>query len=64
MEDKDYEKIYEEYKQQSELEAQVEASQNNPEGKDAFVAVRKNDDFPNFSWQREWHNVAALFSFV
>jgi hypothetical protein len=44
MEGKNYEKIYEEYKQQSEHEAQVEASQSNPEGKEEFVAVRKNDD--------------------
>ncbi|MDQ1004783.1 FtsZ-interacting cell division protein YlmF [Neobacillus niacini] len=44
MEDKDYEKIYEEYKQQSEHEAQAEASQSNPDGKEEFVAVRKNND--------------------
>ncbi|MEH7307366.1 DUF3892 domain-containing protein [Neobacillus drentensis] len=44
MEQKDYEKIYEEYKQESQLQAQVEAGQSNPDGKEEFVAVRKNDD--------------------
>ena len=40
MEDKNYEKIYEEYKQQ----AQLEVDQSNPDGKEVFVAVKKNDD--------------------
>jgi hypothetical protein len=40
MEDKDYEKIYEEYKQQ----ARLETGTGNPDGKEEFVAVRKNDD--------------------
>ncbi|KGM46443.1 DUF3892 domain-containing protein [Neobacillus niacini] len=44
MEDKNFEKIYEEYKQQSEQQAQFEAGQSNPNGKEEFVAVRKNDD--------------------
>jgi hypothetical protein len=44
MEDKNYEEIYEEYKQQSEQQAQLEAAQGNPDGKEEFVAVRKNDD--------------------
>jgi hypothetical protein len=44
MEGKNYEEIYEEYKHQSEQQAQVEAANNNPEGKEEFVAVRKNDD--------------------
>jgi Protein of unknown function (DUF3892) len=44
MEEKHYEKIYEEYKQQSEQQAQVEAANDNPDGKEEFVAVRKNDD--------------------
>ncbi|MFS0779400.1 DUF3892 domain-containing protein [Neobacillus sp. 3P2-tot-E-2] len=44
MEDKNYEKIYEEYKLQSEQQAQIEASQSNAGGKEEFVAVRKNDD--------------------
>jgi hypothetical protein len=43
MEQKDYQKIYEEYKAQSEQQAQIEAQQNNT-GKEEFVAVRKNDD--------------------
>jgi hypothetical protein len=44
MENKNFEKIYDEYKQQSEHEAQEEASQSNPDGKEEFVAVKKNDD--------------------
>lgn len=44
MEDKNYEKIYEEYKLQSEQQAQLEASKSNAGGKEEFVAVRKNDD--------------------
>ncbi|MDN3017486.1 DUF3892 domain-containing protein [Paenibacillus sp. BSR1-1] len=44
MEEKDFEKIYEQYKQQSEQQAQLEASQGNSDGKEEFVAVRKNDD--------------------
>jgi hypothetical protein len=44
MEQKDYEKIYEEYKQKSEQQAQMEVGQRNLDGKEEFVAVRKNDD--------------------
>jgi hypothetical protein len=44
MENKDFEKVYEEYKQQSEQQAQIEAGQSNPDGKEEFVAVRKNND--------------------
>ncbi|MGG1676167.1 DUF3892 domain-containing protein [Neobacillus sp. NRS-1170] len=44
MEEKDFEKIYEQYKQQSEQQAQAEANGGNNEGKEEFVAVRKNDD--------------------
>jgi hypothetical protein len=44
MEGKNYEEIYEDYKHQSEQQAQVEAANSNPEGKEEFVAVRKNDD--------------------
>ncbi|MDQ6595918.1 DUF3892 domain-containing protein [Bacillus salipaludis] len=44
MEQQDFEKIYEEYKQQSEQQAQIEAGNSNPNGKEEFVAVRKNDD--------------------
>jgi hypothetical protein len=44
MEGKSYEEIYEEYRHQSEQQAQVEVANSNPEGKEEFVAVRKNDD--------------------
>ncbi|CAG9607295.1 DUF3892 domain-containing protein [Pseudoneobacillus rhizosphaerae] len=44
MEGKDFEKIYEEYKQQGEQQAIVEATDSNREGKEEFVAVRKKDD--------------------
>ncbi|MED4225202.1 DUF3892 domain-containing protein [Neobacillus cucumis] len=44
MEEKDYQKIYEEYKAQSEQQAQIEATQGNSSGKEEFVAVKKNDD--------------------
>lgn len=44
MEQKDFEKIYEDYKQQSEQQAHLEVSQDNSNGKEEFVAVRKNDD--------------------
>jgi hypothetical protein len=44
MEQQDFEKIYDDYKQQSEQQAQREAGYSNPDGKEEFVAVRKNDD--------------------
>lgn len=44
MEQKDYEKIYDQYRQQSEQQAQMEANNSNPAGKEEFVAVRKNED--------------------
>jgi hypothetical protein len=44
MEQNDFEKVFEAYKQQSGQEAQTEASQGNSAGKEAFVAVRKNGD--------------------
>ncbi|MCM3569745.1 DUF3892 domain-containing protein [Neobacillus mesonae] len=44
MEQKDFEKIYEQYKQQSEGQAQAEADRSNPDGKEEFIAVKKNDD--------------------
>lgn len=44
MEQNEYEKIYEEYKQESQQQAQIEASHSNPAGKEEFVSVRKNDD--------------------
>jgi len=44
MEQKDYEKIYQEYKQQSQQQARMEAGNSTPDGKEEFVSVRKNDD--------------------
>ncbi|MCM3115973.1 DUF3892 domain-containing protein [Neobacillus sp. MER 74] len=44
MEQKDFERIYDEYKQASQQQAQLEAGQSNPDGKEEFVSVRKNDD--------------------
>jgi hypothetical protein len=44
METDDFEKIYNQYKQQSEQQAQVEANRVDNGGKEEFVAVRKNDD--------------------
>ncbi|MEH7746100.1 DUF3892 domain-containing protein [Neobacillus drentensis] len=44
MQQKNYEKIYEEYKQNSQQQAQREAGNSNPDGKEEFVSVRKNND--------------------
>ncbi|WHY78592.1 DUF3892 domain-containing protein [Neobacillus sp. WH10] len=44
MMEKDFEKIYEQYRQQTEQQNQMEASQSKLDGKEEFVAVRKNDD--------------------
>jgi hypothetical protein len=44
LEQQDFEKVFEEYKHQSEQQAQLEADQGNTNGKEQFVAVRKNDD--------------------
>jgi hypothetical protein len=44
MDQKDFEQIYEEYKQESQQQAQIEAGDSNPDGKEEFVSVRKNDD--------------------
>jgi hypothetical protein len=44
IEQNDYEKIYEEYKQESQQQAQIEASHSNTAGKEEFVSVRKNND--------------------
>jgi hypothetical protein len=44
MENKNFEKIYEEYKQQGEQQAIVDATDHNQDGKEEFVAVRKKDD--------------------
>lgn len=64
MEDKNFEKIYQEYKQQSEQQAQLEADQSNPDGKEVFVAVKKNDDGDIIAFKtstgRELDYIAAL----
>jgi hypothetical protein len=64
LEQKDFETIYEEYKQQSEQQAQMEADQSNPDGKDEVVAVRKNDDGDIIAFQtntgRELDYLTAL----
>jgi hypothetical protein len=44
MEEKDFEKIYDQYRQQSEQQSQIEVNPDNADGKEEFVAVRKNDD--------------------
>lgn len=43
-EQKDFEQIYRQYKQQGEQQAQLEGGEGNVNGKEAFVAVRKNND--------------------
>ena len=44
MENKDFEKIYEDYKQQGEKQAISEVTGSIQEGKEEFIAVRKKDD--------------------
>lgn len=44
MENKDFEKIYEDYKQQGEQQALLEVSDLQVDGKEEFIAVRKKDD--------------------
>lgn len=44
MENKDYEKIYNEYKQQGELQAHLELNDQSLDGKEEFIAVRKKED--------------------
>ena len=65
MENQDFEKVYEEYKQQSEQQAQVEAGQSNPDGKEEFVAVRKNNDGDIIAFKtstgRELDYITALY---
>lgn len=43
-EQKNFEQIYQQYKQHGEQQAQLEAGEGNLDGKEAFVAVRKNND--------------------
>lgn len=44
MEQKDFEKIYEQYKMQGEQQAQAEAGGVTSDGREEFVAVKKNND--------------------
>ena len=44
MEKQDFDKVFEEYKLESVQQAHLEAEQNNTNGKEEFVAVKKNDD--------------------
>ncbi|WP_462408682.1 DUF3892 domain-containing protein [Neobacillus sp. Marseille-QA0830] len=44
MEQQNFEEIYQQYKQQGEQRARMEAGNGHQEGKEEFVAVRKNDD--------------------
>lgn len=44
MEQKDFEQIYNEYREQSEQQANYETIQEDVSGKEEIVAVRKNDD--------------------
>lgn len=44
MEQNDYEKIYQQYREQSMQQAQMKASTSNSDGKEQFIAVKKNDD--------------------
>jgi hypothetical protein len=44
LEQKNFEEIYNQYKEESEQQAKVEASQVGNDGKEEISAVRKNDD--------------------
>jgi hypothetical protein len=44
MENKDFEKIYEDYKQQGDKQALAEGTSSIQDGKEEFIAVRKKDD--------------------
>jgi hypothetical protein len=44
MSEKDFEKVYNEYKQQGEQQAQYEVDEQSNSDKEEIVAVRKNDD--------------------
>ncbi|NRD77962.1 DUF3892 domain-containing protein [Bacillus sp. BRMEA1] len=41
---RDFEEIYQQYKEQSQQQAQIEAVQQHVDGKEEVVAVRKNDE--------------------
>ncbi|MHC0038379.1 DUF3892 domain-containing protein [Pseudoneobacillus sp. C159] len=65
MENNDFEKIYEQYKQQGEQQALSEKSHFVADGKEEFIAVRKNDDGDIIAFKtntdRELDYVTALF---
>ena len=42
--EQDFEKIYEQYKQQTEQQVQMETDKSRLDGREEFVAVRKNND--------------------
>jgi hypothetical protein len=44
VEHQDFEKIYEQYKQQGEQQAMRDSSKGSDDGREEFVAVKKNDD--------------------
>jgi hypothetical protein len=44
MENRDFDKIYEDYKQQGEKQVMAEVTGSIQEGKEEFIAVRKKDD--------------------
>lgn len=44
MEKEDYKEIYNQYRQQSEQQAEMESNQADHEGKEEFIAVKKNND--------------------
>ncbi|MBS8264098.1 DUF3892 domain-containing protein [Mesobacillus boroniphilus] len=63
MENKDFNQIYNEYKEQSQGQAEMEANSQQP-GKEQIVAVRKNDDGDLIAFKtesgRELDYVSAL----
>lgn len=64
MEQKDYEQIYQQYKEQSQQQAQAEAAQVHSDGQEEITAVRKNDDGDIIAFQtntgRELDYLTAL----
>lgn len=44
MESNEFEKIYNVYKQQGEQQAKMDGQQTGADGKEGFIAVKKNDD--------------------
>ena len=62
--EQDFEKIYNEYREQSEQQIHARAGQADLNGKEEFVAVRKNDDGDLIAFKtntgRELNYVSAL----